>query len=180
MTGARATKQGKSLICGDEPACQSSGGRDAPLCPPGFAVRDSAEGHRPGPNREADLTLYLSQELQRRSSVDEQTIAAFLQIYLGIGGLVPNSGVDYIRPRVRSCERGARRRRGRSCRGQAGRASGRTGNVGAAKRKAVPRDGTEWTAGAPLGATIYSRRYCSSAGRLLGRANPDTHHRTHR
>ena len=134
MTGARATKQGKSLICGDEPACQSSGGRDAPLCPPGFAVRDSAEGHRPGPNREADLTLYLSQELQRRSSVDEQTIAAFLQIYLGIGGLVPNSGVDYIRPRVRSCERGARRRRGRFRRRQAGRASGRTGS-------AVLRDG---------------------------------------
>ena len=128
MTGARATKQGKSLMCGDEMACQSSGGRDAPLCHPGFSVRNSAEGHRPGPNREADLTLCFSRDQRQRRSLDWYTVAALLQTYLGIGGLVPNSGVDYIRPRVRSCEHGVRRRRGRFRRRQAGRVSGRTGN----------------------------------------------------
>ena len=94
MTGARPTKQGKSLISGDEPACQSSGGRDAPLCPPGFAVRDSVEGHRPGPNREAGVTLCFSRDQRQRRSLDWYTVAALLQMYLGFGGIVLSARVE--------------------------------------------------------------------------------------
>ena len=56
----------KMLISGGELGRQSGSGRDALLCYPGRSVRDTAEGHRPGRSRVADLTPAFSQGQRKR------------------------------------------------------------------------------------------------------------------
>ena len=58
-------------------------GRDAPLCYPGFSVRDSAEGHRPGRNHGKDLRS-LHAGPRKRCPADGYTVAVHMQPYRGL------------------------------------------------------------------------------------------------